>query len=215
MRRTKFGIAVKIMLFLLAIIPFTIEWINHIQYTIRSPEKGLQTRQTLLGYSCSYDLLSQDEYGNLYARTSDAVIFFNDSGGVTVYHLGTLGSSEYIDIKHNSISVKDIKTMKKYVYDMNGNFIKCEHINDIGEIDWNTRINTKNGLYRVCDDYIFSYVLKKEKNDSSTERYILKSVNNDFIYSVYKVDYILQIILCIIHIIYIIKNRGRHHRQGQ
>lgn len=215
MKKTKVNIFIKVVLLILALIPFAIEWFNHIQYKVRSPEMGLLTRKTLLGYPCSYDLLGQDERGNLYVRTLDSVILFNDNGDVMVYHLGSLANSAYVNVECNSIVIKDLKKMEEYIFDKNGKFIQSIAISDVGEVTGGYKINTRSGIYTIYNDYIFSYVIKQENKDNSELICILKSVNNEFIYFLYAIDYILQTIFCIIHISYIVQQGKRHHRSTQ
>ncbi len=210
MKECKVLVLIKVAILILAIIPLLLEGFNHMQYKIRGPEKGLPTSRTIKGYPCSYSWLSRDERGNLYAKTSNAIILFDENGCKLIYHLDVFENSNYWNARENNIIVCDTRDMVKYEYDIKGEFIKKYKITSIEQIDGSNKISNNNIIYRIDSNCIFSYVYAEI---DGTEKIVLKSIRESFISLIYKIIYSIEIILYIMCIIYEIKYKRNKSRQ--
>ena len=149
MKKYKAFVLIKATILILAIIPLLLEGFNHMQYKIRSPEKGLPTSCTITGYPCSYSWLSRDEFGNFYAKTSNAIVMFDENGCKLIYHLDAFRNSDYWNIKNGNITVSDIENMTEYKYDTEGEFIKKYNIINLDRIDGSNEIIDNNIIYKI------------------------------------------------------------------
>lgn len=206
MKKYKAFVLIKATILILAIIPLLLEGFNHMQYKIRSPEKGLPTSCTITGYPCSYSWLSRDEFGNFYAKTSNAIVMFDENGCKLIYHLDAFRNSDYWNIKNGNITVSDIENMTEYKYDTEGEFIKKYNIINLDRIDGSNEIIDNNIIYKIDNNFIFSYIYAEI---NGTEKVVIKSIREDFIYLIYKIIYLTEAILYIICIIYEIKYKKK------
>ena len=204
MKKYKAFVLIKATILILAIIPLLLEGFNHMQYKIRSPEKGLPTSCTITGYPCSYSWLSRDEFGNFYAKTSNAIVMFDENGCKLIYHLDAFRNSDYWNIKNGNITVSDIENMTEYKYDTEGEFIKKYNIINLDRIDGSNEIIDNNIIYKIDNNFIFSYIYAEI---NGTEKVVIKSIREDFIYLIYKIIYLTEAILYIICIISEIKSK--------
>lgn len=207
MKKYKAFVLIKATILILAIIPLLLEGFNHMQYKIRSPEKGLPTSCTITGYPCSYSWLSRDEFGNFYAKTSNAIVMFDENGCKLIYHLDAFRNSDYWNIKNGNITVSDIENMTEYKYDTEGEFIKKYNIINLDRIDGSNEIIDNNIIYKIDNNFIFSYIYAEI---NGTEKVVIKSIREDFIYLIYKIIYLTEAILYIICIIYEIKYKRKN-----
>ena len=209
MKKYKELVLIKATILILAIIPLLLEGFNHMQYKIRSPEKGLPTSCTITGYPCSYSWLSRDEFGNFYAKTSNAIVMFDENGCKLIYHLDAFRNSDYWNIKKGNITVSDIENMTEYKYDTEGEFIKKYKIINLNRIDGSNEIIDNNIVYKIDNNFIFSYIYAEI---NGTEKVVIKSISEDFIYLIYKIIYLTEVILYIICIIYEIKYKRKNKK---
>lgn len=209
MKKYKAFVLIKATILILAIIPLLLEGFNHMQYKIRSPEKGLPTSCTITGYPCSYSWLSRDEFGNFYAKTSNAIVMFDENGCKLIYHLDAFRNSDYWNIKNGNITVSDIENMTEYKYDTEGEFIKKYNIINLDRIDGSNEIIDNNIIYKIDNNFIFSYIYAEI---NGTEKVVIKSIREDFIYLIYKIIYLTEAILYIICIIYKIKYKRKNKK---
>ena len=209
MKKYKAFVLIKATILILAIIPLLLEGFNHMQYKIRSPEKGLPTSCTITGYPCSYSWLSRDEFGNFYAKTSNAIVMFDENGCKLIYHLDAFRNSDYWNIKNGNITVSDIENMTEYKYDTEGEFIKKYNIINLDRIDGSNEIIDNNIIYKIDNNFIFSYIYAEI---NGTEKVVIKSIREDFIYLIYKIIYLTEAILYIICIIYEIKYKRKNKK---
>lgn len=209
MKKYKAFVLIKATILILAIIPLLLEGFNHMQYKIRSPEKGLPTSCTITGYPCSYSWLSRDEFGNFYAKTSNAIVMFDENGCKLIYHLDAFRNSDYWNIKNGNITVSDIENMTEYKYDIEGEFIKKYNIINLDRIDGSNEIIDNNIIYKIDNNFIFSYIYAEI---NGTEKVVIKSIREDFIYLIYKIIYLTEAILYIICIIYEIKYKRKNKK---
>ena len=209
MKKYKAFVLIKATILILAIIPLLLEGFNHMQYKIRSPEKGLPTSCTITGYPCSYSWLSRDEFGNFYAKTSNAIVMFDENGCKLIYHLDAFRNSDYWNIKNGNITVSDIENMTEYKYDTEGEFIKKYNIINLDRIDGSNEIIDNNIIYKIDNNFIFSYIYAEI---NGTKKVVIKSIREDFIYLIYKIIYLTEAILYIICIIYEIKYKRKNKK---
>lgn len=209
MKKYKAFVLIKATILILAIIPLLLEGFNHMQYKIRSPEKGLPTSCTITGYPCSYSWLSRDEFGNFYAKASNAIVMFDENGCKLIYHLDAFRNSDYWNIKNGNITVSDIENMTEYKYDTEGEFIKKYNIINLDRIDGSNEIIDNNIIYKIDNNFIFSYIYAEI---NGTEKVVIKSIREDFIYLIYKIIYLTEAILYIICIIYEIKYKRKNKK---
>ena len=126
-----------------------------------------------------------------------------------IYHLDAFRNSDYWNIKNGNITVSDIENMTEYKYDTEGEFIKKYNIINLDRIDGSNEIIDNNIIYKIDNNFIFSYIYAEI---NGTEKVVIKSIREDFIYLIYKIIYLTEAILYIICIIYEIKYKRKNKK---
>ena len=99
--------------------------------------------------------------------------------------------------------------MTEYKYDTEGEFIKKYNIINLDRIDGSNEIIDNNIIYKIDNNFIFSYIYAEI---NGTEKVVIKSIREDFIYLIYKIIYLTEAILYIICIIYEIKYKRKNKK---
>ena len=108
--------------------------------------------------------------------------------------------------------LEDIRTIAVEHMDVimkEGEFIKKYNIINLDRIDGSNEIIDNNIIYKIDNNFIFSYIYAEI---NGTEKVVIKSIREDFIYLIYKIIYLTEAILYIICIIYEIKYKRKNKK---
>lgn len=165
MKKCRKCIIYRILIIAFACILFLPNFINRIQYEVRSPEDGLPTRNTVWGYPCTYYWLNIDDAGSVYARTTFALVKINGNKVDKIYHLDAFPRNSCVNISSQKIQVYDLDNMIEYEYYNDGTFIGKREIEDPKESPGYNEVTSGEITYRVEYTSHFSLVTASSMQD--------------------------------------------------
>ena len=130
-------------------------------------------------------------------------LFIGVAGTIFVYNNFNLYKTK--ETKVTRVKITEKNTIKKAINKVKDSVFVVETYDQ-----FNNKVGTGTGfVYKIDNNFIFSYIYAEI---NGTEKVVIKSIREDFIYLIYKIIYLTEAILYIICIIYEIKYKRKNKK---